>query len=380
MDKIKNNKDCCGCTACESICAHKAIKMQPDKQGFEYPSLDTTLCNNCGLCTMVCPIVQRSLAMPSQEPLDYYAARNKDNETLKRSSSGGVFNVFAKLIIERNGVVVGAIYDKKMSVVHAFAETILECRKMHGSKYSQSRLNGVYIEVKKLLNANRLVLFTGTPCQVDGLKNFLRKDYLNLITIDLICHSIPSPLVFSDYLGIIEGKFKNRITELNLKDKSLGWPTTSTYYKFENNKELYNPIGIKSWQDIFESGYITRPSCFDCRYTNLHRPADITIGDFWDFDSLRPDLRSSLGTSVLLVNSEKGREYIKELNNDLELWHLSKNEAMQPRLERSSIKPKQYETFWEDYISNGFTYVYKKFFTLSFTRRAFLRLKGIIKK
>ena len=195
----------------------------------------------------------------------------------------------------------------------------------------------------------------------------------------MICHSIPSPIIFSDYLRFVGGNYDKRITALNLKDKSLGWPKTSTYYKFEDSTEVFNPKGLRCWQDIFESGYITRPSCFDCRYTNLHRPGDITIGDFWDFDGLRPDLRSVLGTSVLLVNSEKGRDIINEIHEDIQLWSISKKEAMQPRLERPSIKPKQYEKFWDDYRSKGYKYVYRRYFTISLLKRVKVKLRRFLR-
>lgn len=205
MIDLSNKSDCCGCTACFSACKHNAIILKRDQEGFIYPNIDKEKCTNCRLCEKVCPIIHYKNEPKIGTP-QIFAAINNNLEQYMQSSSGGIFILLCKYILSQKGIICGAIYDEKFNVKHSFAETLEECKAFQGSKYVQSDIVNIYPKIKTILQTGTLVLFSGTPCQVAGLKLYLRKNYENLFTIDLICHGVPSPLAFQDYLSFIKGK------------------------------------------------------------------------------------------------------------------------------------------------------------------------------
>lgn len=382
MINIKDPKDCCGCTACSCICPHGAIHMQLDNKGFMYPHVDNSVCVQCGLCLRTCPVIDRKKIISKTSNVECsFALRHKNKEVLYQSSSGGAFWAIAEYVISNKGVVFGAVYSDNLVVKHTLATTLDDCKKFQGSKYSQSDLTGIYHRVKEYLLKGQLVLFTGTPCQNHGLLRFLRKQYENLITVDIICHSVPSPNVFRDYIRLIEKEYKDKVDKVSMRDKTLGWGGIDSYrYYFKSGKEVLNPQNIKCWQLVFESGLITRESCFDCQYTNLNRVTDFTIGDFWDAKGLRPDIKSKEGTSIVLVNSEKGKSILHDIEKHIQLWVVTEEEYMQPRLQNRTEKPSNYELFWTIYLNKGFNKAYKKFWGKKniFVRIAY-RLNRLVK-
>ena len=204
------------------------------------------------------------------------------------------------------------------------------------------------------LGQGRKVLFSGTPCQCDGLLHYLGKPYDGLITVDIICNSVPSPRVFREYMDGIEARFRDRIDRVDMRDKTLGWGTMDSYrYHFRSGREVLNPKGIPGWQYVYESGLISRESCFGCRYTNLGRVTDFTIGDFWDIRNLRPELKSASGTSVLLVNSEKAEALTDRIAEFADLWEVAEDAYLQPRLEEPTPAPAAYDEFWSAYFAKG---------------------------
>jgi coenzyme F420-reducing hydrogenase beta subunit len=339
--------------------------MQTNGKGFLYPHIDLANCIQCGLCETVCPLRNQETASRAgvTSVIKAFALRLKDKDILYRSSSGGAFFSIANYVIGHGGIVFGAIYDENMVVRHSYASTIEECKKFQGSKYSQSDLTGVYAKAKEFLKANKLVMFSGTPCQNHGLLKFLKHNYENLLTVDLICHSVPSPLFFKDYLNMIETKYNDRIISVSMRDKTLGWGSIESYrYFFKSGNQILNPPSIKGWQTIFESGLITRECCFDCHYTNLNRITDLTIGDFWDSNCLRPDISSKEGTSILLINTERGNRIFNSIKDSVQYWKVTENEYMQPRLFTSTAAPKKYKKFWNHYYKKGFQNTYYLFF------------------
>jgi coenzyme F420-reducing hydrogenase beta subunit len=315
--------------------------------------------------------------------LSAYALRIKDEDILLKSSSGGAFSILANYVISKGGIVYGASYNKDLVVTHSRIDSQECLYKLQGSKYSQSNLQGIFRQVRNDLKKLSLVLFSGTPCQIDALRSFLRKPYENLLTVDVICHSVPSPIVFKDYKSLLESEFKQTIVDINMKDKTLGWGVDYIMYYLSDRTSCTTPPNYPNWISMFESGLFSRESCFDCQYTDLDRVSDFTIGDFWDFDNHRPEIRSKKGTSVMLLNSNKAIQLFEELKGKAYIWELSKEEYMQPRLEKQSVKPHKYESFWSDYLSHGLKRVVKRYFAApkdSMRMRIKMIIQKIIKK
>lgn len=388
MILITDKTQCCGCTACANVCTHDAITMQPDEEGFLYPVLNMDLCIDCGLCEKSCPIIKRNsvILVPNQKAL--YAARHTDRDTLLNSSSGGAFWALAEFVLNKGGIVCGVEYSPAMVVRHAFAETLEDCKRFMGSKYVQSDVNGIYSKIKSYLNNNRYVLFVGTPCQVEGLNLYLRKKYNTLITADLVCHAVPSPLIFQEYVALVNKKMRSNLQSIDMRYKSIcGWSHRYSYkYTFDTCKSICDPSNISNWGRLYFSKLIDRPSCHACRFTNFCRSGDFTLADFWDDSERRTDLHSTDGTSLLLINSDEGLELIDELSATLTLWPINQEEAWQPCLEYATCQSPLREQFWNDYRLKGFLFVYRKYFTDSHIVRIkryikrYLKLVGIWKK
>lgn len=382
MINVVNKEMCCGCTACASICGKKAISMVPDNEGFLYPAVDLNKCVECHLCEKVCPINFRDHLKDVAKPQNFWAGRLNNFDDLMESSSGGAFWAFAKEVISRNGVVVGAMYSEDMSVVHGFAESVEDCKRFRGSKYSQSNVEGVFPKVKSLLQSGKFVLYTGNPCQVEGLKLYLRKPYDNLITVDLVCHAVPSPKIFKEYCDFSSQLFGKKIVSISMRDKSDACRKQGTAYRyfFEDGSSEVDSGRVANWGKLFFSQYIDRPSCHSCRFTNLHRSGDISIGDFWDFDHNRDDIRNKNGTSLILVNTEKGKKFFAGARKYFDLFVVSENDSLQPNLIRPTPQHKNREKFWVYYNKYGFFRTYKKFFADSYLTKFKKYLRKYAKK
>lgn len=366
MIHIYRKEDCCGCTACESICGRNAITLIPDHEGFSYPKVDEQKCTECHLCEKVCPIISRRKGIISPECQTFYAARHIDEDVLKNSSSGGVFSALAQEILNKGGVVFGATYDNNMVVRHVGIHNIDELCKLRGSKYVQSDIRGIFKEIKSLLSMGKYVLFSGTPCQVDGLKNYLRNYDEHLITIDLVCHAAGSPLLFHNYIDYLEAKLKGRIIWMNMRDKTKwGWGHRLLQsVNLESGAKVYQDDGVIKWWSVYYSHLTNRPACHECQYTNYCRPGDITLADFWDDEQKRPELKSGKGTSLIIINSNKGKKIIDGINN-LQLWRITQEETWQPCLEAPTPVNSSRDIFWQVYLKKGYHYTFRKFFYVS---------------
>ena len=285
MIEITNKEQCCGCSACVHICPKHSISFYEDKEGFLYPQVDLETCVDCGLCEKVCPVINKE---SEREPLEAYAAKN-DNESIRlKSSSGGIFTLLAEKIIDEGGVVFGARFNEDWEVVHDYTDTIEVLEPFRGSKYVQSCMGESYRQVENFLKADRNVMFTGTPCQIAGLRRFLRKDYMNLLTVDIICHGVPSPLVWRKYL---ETKTKEQcdavplLTGVSFRDKSAGWKKFSLVLKFSTELDGGEQVTTMSsifndndYMRAFLSNLSLRKSCYNCPAKSGKSGADITIG------------------------------------------------------------------------------------------------------
>ena len=288
--------------------------MTSDEEGFAYPNIDASKCTNCGLCEKFCPVINQSEA---REPLGSFAAINPNEDIRLKSSSGGIFSLLAEKVVIDGGVVFGAKFNEKWEVVHDYTETIEDISQFRGSKYVQSRIGDNYIKAKQFLDAGRKVLFSGTPCQIAGLKLFLRKDYSNLLSVDIICHGVPSPIIWKRHINKI--KYNNcQITNIYFRDKSNGWETFN--FHVTGNTQFGNNISIKNVmhsQDAYMKAFLynlsLRPSCYKCAFRNGKGNSDITIADLWNWNR-NQDLQhfqDNKGTSLVLSYTSKGNEYIE---------------------------------------------------------------------
>ena len=339
MIEIKDKKDCCGCHACMSVCAHRAITMQTDAEGFLYPMVDKSLCTDCGMCELVCPVIHQS---SSAQPLKVYAAKSNDEEVSRQSSSGGIFSLLAEAIIREGGVVFGAKFDEEWNVVHASTETLDGLAAFRGSKYVQSTIGNTYKEAKEFLKQGRKVLFTGTPCQIAGLKRFLRRNYDNLLAVDVICHGVPSPLVWQRYLSGLQQTLRTKwdvgrnkafspldalpvITGISFRDKTngrskFGFRLSCSVSEaafdsaIKEREEFIQPFSQNIYMKGFLGNLYLRPSCHHCPTKEPHEMSDVTLGDYWGIEKDFPDWNDDKGTSVVIVRSDKGMEYCHEIS------------------------------------------------------------------
>ncbi|WP_251968442.1 Coenzyme F420 hydrogenase/dehydrogenase, beta subunit C-terminal domain [Parabacteroides sp. AD58] len=379
MVNIINKADCCGCTACASICTHSAITMQPDIEGFLYPAVNSDLCTNCGLCEKVCPTTYYDALDKAMSSPKIYALRNRDSKILKTSSSGGVFAELVSYTLSKDGVVYGAVYDENFHVIHRLAKNETEALQIRGSKYVQSDLRGIYKDIRDQLRKNQFVLFSGTPCQVQGLKNFLIKPYVNLLTVDIMCHCVPSPRVYDDYLHFIQKTFKSSISSIFMKDKTLGWGKQRLRISFSDGKEIFDTPESNLWNQLFYSQLISRPSCHECRFSNYQHPGDLTIGDYWGIEKVHPEFYDSNGVSLLFTNTDKGETVFSDIKDSFFFIESTKDHCVQPNLISPVESNPLREMFWLDYDKKTFRSIAVKYFNYGLRNKVKGKLRSIVK-
>lgn len=360
MIQIKDKADCCGCTACASICPKDAITMEPDTLGFKYPKVDLDKCIDCGLCEKVCAFndnYDKSLNL--KEP-EIYAARHKDIHEIETSRSGAAFIAISDYILENGGIVYGVGYKDHFRVAHKRATTKEERNEFKGSKYVQSDLDGIFRQVKEDLKQGNTVLFSGTPCQTAGLNSYIGKKLReNLVLVDIVCHGVPSPYIWRDYLSYIEKKYKNEVVKVDFRDKSrIGWSGHIESFIFNNGRKIESRI----YTDLFYQHIMFRPSCGNCHYTNYTRPSDFTIADYWGWEKISNDFNiDNKGCSLLFINTIKGQILLNKISSNLFLLKSDKEKSVQPNLEKPSVLDKRNTDFIIDFQRRGFKYVAKKY-------------------
>ena len=306
MIHITEPKNCCGCNACVQACPKHCIRMQEDSEGFPYPFVDREICINCGLCERACPIINQN---EPQKPIVTLAAVNSDERVRLASSSGGIFTLLAERTIDNGGVVFGAAFDKNWDVRHICIENKSELRKVRGSKYVQSIIGNCYKQAKTYLDTGLEVLFSGTPCQIAGLKRFLRKDYMNLKTMDVVCHGTPSPMVWKMYLDEVRLKYDiSQIIDIQFRDKTEGWNnySLSIKYKDKDDKEkvFRETLNENIFMKCFLSNLCLRPSCYACPTRNGKSGSDITLADLWGAENICPEVDDDKGVSLVLLRNK----------------------------------------------------------------------------
>ena len=312
QNNISKVKTCTGCFACLERCPQKAIYFHITPEGFYKPQVDTEKCINCGLCIKQCPTEHPQFA--NDDTPECFAAAFPERAT---SSSGGIFPMLAQKILAQGGYVCGAAWDEFFNVKHIIISQASELTKLQKSKYIQSNIKGIYPQIEKLLQANKKVLFSGTPCQVAGLKSFLKKEYQNLLTIDIVCHGVPSPKVLQKYIQERALNTDEKILSIDFRNKEAGWfPSLSSVKIVTNKRVFYNPDKEDSFMVAFLKDLSLKPSCSNCPFAKFPRQGDITLGDFWGIKHYKSKLDDKKGTSLLLLNNSKGKEFIKSLKQD----------------------------------------------------------------
>ncbi len=349
MIQIINKSDCTGCTACKSVCPQKCIEMKSDEEGFLYPVIDKKKCINCGLCEKVCPVKNGEERAKKQKG---YILNHKNDEVRKNSTSGGAFTPIAEFILEKNGVVCGVAFDENFRVVHRFVENKEEIQFFRGSKYVQSDLRDCFEKTKEFLEQGRYVCFSGTPCQVEGLKSFLGKEYDNLITVDVMCHAVPSPLVWKKYFNYIK-KYKLKDEEVKkvlFRDKRKYGFKYSMMTLESENKKYSRGVETDPYLRAFFGDLSDRPSCYHCAFKKQYHESDFTIWDCFIAENFDKNLDDDKGTSRVLVNSKKGQSIFEEIKEQFHYKEVAVGDLVRNVKEMShSVEiPAKREAFFRD--------------------------------
>lgn len=373
-----NKKDCNGCGVCSLKCPKHAISMKKDEEGFLYPIIDKEKCINCGVCRKVCPNVYYK---NSENISKVYISYTKNDMEKKDSASGGMYYAIAKYVIGLNGVIFGVAYDNNLVARHEYAETIEDAKKFRGSKYVRSDLNNSYKNVEKFLKDDRYVLFTGTPCQCQGLRSYLKNKYDKLITCEIICHANPSPLVFELYKNNIESLYSKKIKKIDFRSKENGWHNQTPIIEFNDDTKIED----NSYRKSFVNELINRPSCFDCRFCTIDRHSDFTIGDAWGINKIDLSIKDDdTGLSLFIINTEKGFKIFDEIRCELFFKETNIEKAFSFNHHCNVKANDKRELFFEQVHSGKITseniikYM-NKYTKESLCRRAVIKAKKVIK-
>lgn len=379
MIQITDKHNCCGCSACVQICPKKCIEFIEDDKGFKYPFVNQNECINCRLCEKVCPCLNEG---KPRKPLKVYAVVNPNNNVRMESSSGGFNSMLAEYVIKKGGVVFGACFDENWNVIHDYSETLDGIMKFRGSKYVQSFIGESYVKAKSFLQDGRMVLFTGTSCQIAGLKRFLNKDYSNLISVDVVCHGVPSPLVWQRYLEYIKyqkklvdknsvlssPKVSPVITGVSFRDKRTGWEKYGfiAYKKtFVDDNTILSPNNSSTeillhevhnenlYMKLFINNLTLRPSCYKCHCKRGKCESDFTIADFWGISEFKKIIDDDKGVSAVLVNSLKAYDIMSQLNIKPIEFQYKQVYKRNHSLEHSVKETKYSKMFWDVFLFEG---------------------------
>lgn len=357
-------KECYGCSACAQICSKQAIKMLENDEGFLYPHLTSALCVECGLCIKVCPLNERKT--PEKDYLaKVYAIKYQSDSVRFESTSGGAFTALYEYILSKQGVVYGAVWgeDRTLKVIHDRAESYIGCDKMRKSKYIQSDLKNTFRQVKQDLKDNKLVLFTGTPCQVAGLRSFLG-EWVNkkIILVDLICHAVPSPRVWRDYIEHIEKVHGKHVVDYVFRSKEKGWRVNRNKYILDNHKSYSKNKLSFVFSELFYMHVICRNSCYKCTFASLpHTVSDITIADYWNIHNVNPAFDDNKGVSLVIINSKKGNDFFEFIKVKVDYVESNLQDAIHCNHTEPIKRTFLRNAFWKDYNQYGYLFVIQKY-------------------
>lgn len=351
MINLSDKSQCCGCEACRTICPKHCITMQEDSEGFLYPKVNEDTCIDCGLCEKVCPILNP--VNNSAEP-EVYAAINNDENIRMQSSSGGIFTLLAERVVNKGGVVFGACFDKDWNVVHDYTETIDGLSRFRGSKYVQSVIGDSFQKAKSFLDEGREVLFSGTPCQIAGLKNFLKKQYDSLLSVEVVCHGAPSPKVWLKYISAMPD-----IHQMSFRSKINGWKKYNVSFSFKDGTKEETEFYKNTYMNVFLSNLSLRPSCYACPAKLLKSQCDIALADFWGVDKISPEIDDDKGCGLVLVHNQEKLKLLNFLNCRFYAQNLEEVVKYNPCIANSVDKPVNRDFFFSALNHFSFIGAYK---------------------
>ena len=381
MIEVIDKSQCCGCWACENVCPKRCIVMEEDKEGFRYPVVDVSKCIDCGLCEKVCPIKQ-----PKQDDIqpESFVVQNKDGKILRDSTSGGFYSAIAEYAIRKGGVVFGAAFDENMTLRHTYSETLDGCVKFRGSKYVQSLIGDSYRQAKKFLDDGRIVVFSGTPCQIAGLYGYLRnREYDNLTTVDLVCRGTPSPLLLRKYFAYHAALANSVVKDYRSRDKYYGYDySTATITFADKAKQYHKGMEGDMMLRLYFKNICSRPSCYACHFKTLHRLSDMTIFDCWDARSVSKDFSRDGATNVF-IHTEHGKDVFELLKSDF-VWSVSELRSV---INRDGVMIKdcvpvnsRREEFFDDLNKLSIKNLERKYLDCSLKKRIMARMKPLMHK
>lgn len=381
MIDIKDKSQCCGCWACYNACPKHCIEMIEDEEGFRYPYVDKGKCIDCGLCEKVCPLQKPKMDDTLPES---FVVQQKDSDVLRTSTSGGFFTAISKWAIEQGGVVFGAAFGEDMELRHTYAETLEDCKKFRGSKYVQSLIGDCYSKAKNFLAQGRVVVFSGTPCQISGLYNFLRgRKYDSLVTVDLVCRGTPSPLLLRKYLAYQFSLTGSKPVDYRSRDKYYGYNYSTASIWFEDkSKEYHKGKDSDMMLRFYFNDLCSRPSCYHCHFKTINRVSDMTIFDCWDAPSVSKDF-SSKGATNVFIHTEHGKEIFNQIKADF-VWHQSEINSI---IKRDGVMIKHYvkpnprrSNFFDDLNKLSIDAVEMKYLDCSMKRKIISLVKPFLYK
>lgn len=361
----ERHESCTGCGVCVAKCPIDCMRMQPDHEGFLHPQIQADDCTDCGACRQVCPISHPLPESGEGTPRSVFAAWHLDETIRRESSSGGVFSALAQAVFERGGVVVGAAFDDQLVVRHEIVDSLDELHRLRGSKYVQSEVSTeLYRSIRDMLDGGRIVLFSGTPCQVAGLRKFLGEPRENLVCCDFICKGVPSPLLLNSYFQYCEHNDRP-VVSISFRDKTFGWKKPSVRVEFAcGDSKVSDMLSEHPYTVAFARNCALRAACYACHFCGTSRTGDLTIADFWGVGNKYPEYdQDDKGTSLILANTKVGQNWVDACRESLFVGPADLKAAMagNPMLVRSAPHPPERDTFYQDLVALPFSGCIRKY-------------------
>ena len=377
MINIQDKSLCCGCGACSQVCPKHCITMIQDNEGFFYPKVDVTNCIDCKLCEKSCPILNTKNAVQSKQ--DTFVGFLSDENIRMRSSSGGLFSALCKSVLNNGGAVFGAAFDSDFLVHHICIHNEAELPLLYGSKYLQSRIEDTYVEAKAVLEEGHAVLFSGTGCQIAGLKSYLKKDYPQLYTVDILCHGVPSPKLWKHYLAEQERSHGAAVRRTFFRQKNFGWKTYVLSLEFSNDNAYVLIFKEDPYMQMFLRNICLRPSCHDCKFKASYSQADITLGDAWGIEKYMPEMDDDKGCSLILIHTEKGQKLLQEIQENLIIAEADLSKIQQPMISQSAAPHPHRERFFKELGKGASIQELLKLLEFSYAERAVRKVKRCLR-